>query len=146
MARIALTEQDQQSIAEILADVEMQASELLSEEEEETLEPADWDFFLLHVRQKVRSALEIGLIARAVGHAAHDRDLCDERGLDHFLRSKAWVHNFGVTQTADEYLLALSAKSGGRLVRCVDALVEIAQDRMFGTLDEEYQRLFPAGN
>lgn len=106
-----------------------------------TLKEEDWDFVVRYLETRLRSALEIGLIARNMCRVAYQRGLADERGLEHFLRSKAWVHNFGIPQTGDEYLQTLSAATGHRLVKTYDGLLEIAQDRMFGTIDEEYQRL-----
>lgn len=110
------------------------------------LNPADWEFLCEYVREKVASALMIGLLARSVAHTSQDHGLSDNRGADHFLRSKAWVHNFGVLQSGDEYFANLSGTCGNRLGKACDALVEIAQDRLFGTLDDEYQRLLSSGS
>ena len=109
------------------------------------LSAADWEFLCEYVREKVASALMIGLLARSAAAAAEESGVSDSRGADHFLRSKAWVHNFGVLQSGDEYFTNLSGACGNRLGKACDALVEIAQDRLFGTLDEEYQRLLASG-
>jgi hypothetical protein len=67
--------------------------------------------------------------------------LADEKGSEHFLRSKSWLHNFGVTQTTDEYFTALSLAHENKLHQALDALIMIAQDRLFDRVDEEYERL-----
>ncbi len=144
MAHIALTDEDRRVIAETLEELDPASHELLARFRD-ALSESDWTFTVGYVTGRIQSALEIGLIARAVATCAELSGMADERGKDHFLRSKAWLHNFGVPQTGDEYFFAVSAAAGGGLVRAHEALLELAQDRLFGTLDDEYERLFSAG-
>ncbi len=144
MAHIALSDEDRRVIAETLEELDPASHELLARFRE-VLNDSDWAFAVGYVTARIRGALEIGLIARAVVAAAERNGLADERGSDHFLRSKAWLHNFGVPQTGDEYFYAVSAAAGGGLVRAHEALLELAQDHLFGTFDDEYQRLFSTG-
>lgn len=128
---------------EILEELDPNGHELFAPHKA-LLSDADWAFICDYTRERMRSAIQIGAMARAFVETAQQLGATDDRGAQHFLRSKAWIHNFGVTASADEYFCALSAICGNRLGRASDALVEIAQDRMFETLDEEYQRLLAA--
>lgn len=143
MAQIALTEDEEARIESILDELDPLNHELVLPARD-PLSAEEWGFVVDHIRQKIRSALELGFMARALACTAERRGLSDDRGADHFLRSKAWVHNFGVAQTGDEYFCALSLKSGNRLLKAADALVEFAQDRVFDTFDDEYRRVFPS--
>lgn len=143
MARLELSPEEREMIETTIAALEPSRDSLM-ELDEMTLDEEERSFVEEHARRKIRSALEIGIMARTLAEQAIARDLCDDRGAEHFLRSKAWVHNFGVSETSDEYFYALSVRSGNRLTRALDALIEIAQDRVFGTVDEEFKRLFSA--
>jgi hypothetical protein len=140
MSTFSFSPQDLTQIEVILDEVDVASHELLR-----PVEPAvstnDWAFVIGYIEERLRAALEIGILARSFCTTAVERGYADERGVDHFLRSKAWLHNFGVTQRGDEHFYSLSAACEHRLVRALDALVEIVQDRMFSTLDDEYERL-----
>lgn len=140
MAEIRLTLRDGELIQATLDYLDIGSNELL-ESVRPSLTDADWEFVTTYIHQRVRSALQIEMMARAMARASIDLNLCDDAGADHFLRSKSWLHNYGVTQTADEYFTALSIRYEDRLNRALDAMVMIAQDRMFGSFDEEYERL-----
>lgn len=140
MADIILTAQDLEKLDESLLYLDPATHELTAPLADE-LAPGDWDFVVSYIRQRLRSAMEIELMARAFASSAVARDLCDQRGAEHFLRSKAWLHNFGIIQTSDEYFATLSAVHENRLTRALDALVLIAQDMLFDKIGEDYRRL-----
>ena len=144
MAEIVFSGEDLNRIEEAIADLDPKTHELIVIHEG-CFSEDDWAFILKYIEERLSAALKLGLMARCLGVAAEKADLADERGVQHFIGSKAWVHNFGIASTADEYFHALSTSAGGRLAKALDALVEIAQDRLFGTLDDEYQRLFTSG-
>ena len=144
MAEIVFTGEDLRLIETAVTDLDPSTHELIAIHQASFGED-DWDFVLRYIEERVSAALKLGIMARCLVMAAEDADLADERGVQHFLGSKAWVHNFGVANTADEYFQALSTAGGGRLSKALDALIEITQDRLFGTFDEEYQRLFSSG-
>lgn len=140
MADIVLTDEDLARLAECLAYLDPAGHELVAPLASE-LPPNDWDFVVSYMRRRLRSAMEIEMMARAFTTSATARDLCDGRGAEHFLRSKAWLHNFGIIQTSDEYFASLSAAHGNRLTRALDALILIAQDLLFDKIGEDYRRL-----
>lgn len=140
MADIVFSEQDLRQIEDTIRYLDPASHELVCALEPQ-LSGADWDFAVTYMRQRIRSALEIELMARAMADRCTRTNLCDKRGADHYLRSKSWTHNFGIIQTTDEYFAALSAAHDNKLTRALDALILIAQDLLFGSLDEEYERL-----
>ncbi|MFP5298404.1 MAG: hypothetical protein ACLGHL_05415 [Actinomycetota bacterium] len=140
MADIMLSPDDLVRLDESLAYLDPASHELVTPLREQ-LSPRDWEFVVSYIQQRLRSAMEIELMARAFASAAKARDLCDQRGADHFLRSKAWLHNFGIIQTSDEYFASLSATHDNRLTRALDALILIAQDLLFDKIEEDYRRL-----
>ena len=144
MAEIVFTGEDLRRIEDAVGDLDPSTHELIVIHEG-SFNQEDWNFVLRYIDERLSAALKLGLMARCLGRAAEEAELADERGVQHFLSSRAWVHNFGVASTADEYFQALSTSAGGRLSKALDALIEIAQDRLFGTLDEEYERLFTSG-
>jgi hypothetical protein len=144
MPQIVFSKEELLRVAAMVEDLDPAKHELF-DVHRPLLNAADWEFLCEYVREKIASALMIGLVARSVSRVAQEHGVADERGADHFLRSKAWVHNFGVLQSGDEYFANLSGACGNRLGKACDALVEIAQDRLFGTVDDEYQRLLASG-
>lgn len=140
MADFRFSKTDIANIEETIAYLDPASHELLSSMQG-SLSEADWEFAVTYIRQRVRSALEIEIMARAITDTAINRNLCDRRGAEHFLRSKSWLHNFGVIQTTDEYFAAISAGNDNRLTRALEAMILIAQDMLFDRLDEEYERL-----
>ena len=144
MAEIVFTGEDLRRIEEAVTDLDPSTHELIVIHEG-SFSQDDWTFILKYIDERLSASLKLGLMARCIGVAAEQADLADERGVQHFIDSRAWVHNFGVASTADEYFTALSTSAGGRLSKALEALIEIAQDRLFGTFDDEYQRLFSSG-
>jgi hypothetical protein len=140
VADFRFSKTDIASIEETIAYLDPASHELLSSLQA-SLSEADWEFAVTYIRQRVRSALEIEIMARALTDTAITRNLCDRRGAEHFQRSKTWLHNFGVIQTTDEYFAALSANHNNRPTLALEAMILIAQDMMFDRLDEEYERL-----
>ncbi len=140
MAEIVLARHDIAAIEAAIDDLDPSTHELLVSQRV-LLGESDWEFAVTYIRQRIRSALELEMMARCLADKAVALNLCDRRGAEHFLRSKSWTHNFSVSQTTDEYFAALSSAHEGRLGRALDALILIAKDQMFGTLDEEYERL-----
>lgn len=140
MAYIVLSEQDGIRVRQTLEYIDPGSHELLTACRPH-LSDDEWTFVIDYVQRRLRSAMEIEIMARGMAESAAARGLCDRRGAEHFLRSKAWIHNFGIIQTSDEDFAALSAANANRLTRAIDALILIAQDLLFDRIDEEYERL-----
>jgi hypothetical protein len=140
MAEIVLTPEDLDRIEEIIIYLDPATYEALGEVHP-PLSQSDREFVVTYMRRRIRSALEIELMARCVAGAARSRNLADDRGVDDFMRSQSWLHNFGVTQTADEYFTTLSIGHANRLTHALEAMILIAQDRLFDRVSEEYERL-----
>ncbi len=107
------------------------------------LSSEDWNFVQNYARAEMRGALEMGLLARSVAEVARQRGIGSEQGVSSFLDSTPWMRNFGVSDDADERFKMIADLESPLFV-AVDALLQLAQDRMFNTLDEEYARLLDA--
>jgi hypothetical protein len=103
----------------------------------------DWQFLVGYARREMRAALELGLLARATSQVATELGATDDAGARAYLGSIAWLRNFGRADDADERFLELCGEPGtdSPLFVAVESLLELAQDRMFGTIDEEYRAL-----
>jgi hypothetical protein len=108
------------------------------------LDEDDWRFVVDYARAEIRAALEIGLLARGMADAARRRGVANDDGVAAFMDSASWMRNFGVSDGADERFKRL-ADVESPLFFAVDSLLQLAQDRLFNTLDEEYLRLLDSG-
>jgi hypothetical protein len=142
MARMSFTDDELEAMRDALEDLDPTHHELTARYREQ-LRPQDWAFATDYMRERLRAALEIGIMTRALAALAVDREVADDRGVSHFLRSGAWLHNFGVPTTSDEYFWALSAGADKKLVTALEALIEIAQSRLFNTIEEGLRKLTP---
>jgi hypothetical protein len=139
MARVLISAGERGRIVAILRELDPETHDLTARFQEQ-LDPEDWAFVCDYTRAEIKGALEIGLMARAVAEAARRRGVSNEEGIGNFLDSIAWMRNFGVSDPHDERFKELCGIDTP-LFLAVDALLQMAQDRMFGTLDEEYARL-----
>lgn len=107
---------------------------------QDVLSEDDWNFVVTYARNEMRAALEIGMLTRAVAEAARDRAASNEEGVAAFFEAVSCMRNFGVSDRTDERFRNI-ADVDSPLFIAVDALLQMAQDRLFNTLDEEYVRL-----
>jgi hypothetical protein len=108
----------------------------------------EWKWVTRYLRRELRALLEIGVMLRAVTALAHERGHADRTAVRRLLRDNR-TRNFGLPDDADAYFNDLcmmceptSIDQGDpSLWRAGDALLELAADRMFDTLGEEYAEL-----
>ena len=108
----------------------------------------DWNFVRAYIRKELVSFLLLSTMARSLADVASERGLADADGVRDFLASRTWTRNFGVADEADESFLRIAAETGRpnpdsnyELAADADTLLEIAEERMIGTLDDEYAEL-----
>jgi hypothetical protein len=112
------------------------------------LDPDDWAFVRAYIRKELISFILLSTMARSMADVATDRGLADEDGVRDFLSSRTWTRNFGVADDADDRFLKIAARTGRpnseanyELAADADTLMEIAEERLLGTLDDEYAEL-----
>lgn len=142
MAKMILSGPERLRIAAILRELDPDSHELLAPFKE-NLSAADWNFVVEYARAEMRGALEMGLLARGLADTARMRGMANADGISSFLESTSWMRNFGMSDESDEHFKRLADVDTPMFV-AVDALLQMAQDRMFNTLDEEYARLLDA--
>lgn len=142
MPRLIYTGADKLRVDAIVAELDP-AGHDLTRPFREALSSEDWLFVVDYARTEIRAALEVGMLARTVAESARLRGSSNEQGIRTFLDSISWMRNFGVSDAADERFKEI-ADVDSPLFVAVDALLQLAQDRMFNTLDEEYVRLLEA--
>ena len=147
MARITLSAAERARINAILVELEPSCHDLTRRYASE-LAPHEWEFVLGYIRNELRSFLEIRTMARALADAARKRGLADDAGISDFLASRTWVRNFGVADDDDDRFMAIAASTGRPSPRAnydlstdADTLLEIAEERLLGTIDDEYIEL-----
>ncbi len=147
MARITFSAAERARIAAILVELEPAFHDLTRRYANE-LDPQEWEFVVGYIRNELRSFLEIRTMAGAFAEAARDGGLADERGIADFLASRSWVRNFGVADDDDDRFMAIAATTGRpnprvnyELSTDADTLLEIAEERLLGTIDDEYVEL-----
>jgi hypothetical protein len=108
----------------------------------------DWNFVRAYIRKELVSFLLLSTMARSLADVAAERGLADPEGVRDFLSSRTWTRNFGVADEADDSFLRIAAQTGRpspdsnyELAADADTLLEIAEERMIGTLDDEYAEL-----
>jgi hypothetical protein len=108
----------------------------------------DWAFVRAYIRKELISFLLLSTMARSIAEVASERGLADEEGVRDFLASRTWTRNFGVADEADDSFLRIAALTGRpspdanyELAADADTLLEIAEERLLGTLDDEYAEL-----
>jgi hypothetical protein len=139
MARIVLTPAEKAKILAVVRELDPATHELTTPFKV-LLSDSEWHFVVTYARNEIKGALEIGLLARAMAEAVRKRGSANEQGIATFLESTAWMRNFGVSDDDDERFKDLCGVDSP-LFLAVDALLQLAQDRMFDTIDEEYLRL-----
>jgi hypothetical protein len=107
----------------------------------------DWLFVRSYIRMELRAALQLGAMLRAVAKVALEQGLANEEAAKCFVQVNA-RRNFGLLDPAEVGFEVVSEvnECKDELRRAVLALAELANDRMFGTLDEEYAELLAKGN
>lgn len=141
MPQIEFTEAERTLVDAVLAELDPSSHEL-TRDFRNILAEEDWRFLVRYARREMRACLELGLLARSMADTARLRDLSNGDGAFAFLRSISWLRNFGMTDPDDERFLALAGEGPqAPIFLAVDALIEIAKDRIFDTVGDEYRQL-----
>jgi hypothetical protein len=107
----------------------------------------DWLFVRSYIRMELRAALQLGAMLRAVAKVAIDQGLANEEAAKCFVSVNA-RRNFGLLDPAEVGFEVVSEVNECKeeLRRAIVVLADLANDRMFGTLDEEYADLLAKGS
>jgi hypothetical protein len=107
----------------------------------------DWLFVRSYIRMELRAALQLGSMLRAVAKVAVEQGLANEEAARSFVQVNS-RRNFGLMDPAEVGFEVVSEvnKCKDELRRAILALADLANDRMFGTFDEEYERLLAKGS
>jgi hypothetical protein len=102
----------------------------------------DWLFVRSYIRMELRAALQLGAMLRAVGKVALEQGIANDEAVKTFVRVNA-RRNFGLLDPAQVGFEVVSEVNSCKdeLRRAIQALADLANDRMFGTIDEEYADL-----
>jgi hypothetical protein len=102
----------------------------------------DWLFVRSYIRMELRAALQLGAMLRAVTKVAIEQGLANEEAAKCFVQVNA-RRNFGLLDPAEVGFEVVSEVNECKeeLRRAIVVLADLANDRMFGTLDEEYADL-----
>jgi hypothetical protein len=107
----------------------------------------DWLFVRSYIRMELRAVLQLGAMLRAVAKVALEQGLANEEAAKCFVQVNA-RRNFGLLDPAEVGFEVVSEvnECKDELRQAILALGELANDRMFGTFDEEYAELIAKGS
>jgi len=141
MPDIIFTSQEQQHINTIIDELDPEDHELLRPYYD-MLPSDDWAFVCDYVRAKMRAVLETGMLIGSVVDKARASKLVDENAIrNNFVRA-VWNYNVSFQNTIEETFVDLAG--GNReapLCVAAEALVELAEDQMFGTFEDAHEQL-----
>jgi hypothetical protein len=102
----------------------------------------DWLFVRSYIRMELRATLQLGSMLRAVAKVALEQGLANDEAAKCFVQVNS-KRNFGLLDPAEVGFEVVSEvnECKDELRRAILALSDLANDRMFGTLDEEYAEL-----
>jgi hypothetical protein len=102
----------------------------------------DWLFIRSYIRMELRAALQLGVMLRAVGKVALEQGIANDEAIKTFVQVNA-RRNFGLLDPAQVgfEVVAEVNECKDELRRAILVLSDLANDRMFGTIDEEYAEL-----
>lgn len=147
VAQIVFSSDERERIAAILEELDPAEHEL-TRRYADRMSEQEWKWVTDYLRHELRALLEIGVMLRAVAHTARTRGHADRAAVKRLLRDNR-TRNFGLPDDADAYfndicmLCEPASLDDGEpgLWKAGDALLELAGDRMFDTLGEEYAEL-----
>ena len=103
----------------------------------------DWSFLHDFLRTEMRMVLEMGLMARSVAGLSSHAPLSVQMAAEELVRASRWASHGGCGMSAsEERLVEIAGEDPLSPLRlAIEALMELAEDRLFGTIDDEYVRL-----
>jgi hypothetical protein len=141
MAVVTFSNTEWVKVEEILVDLNPTIDEL-TKRFFGTFDKRDWLFIRSYIRMELRAALQLGAMLRAVAKVAVEQGLANDEAAKCFVQVNS-RRNFGLMDPAEVGFEVVSEvnECKDELRRAIAALAELANDRMFGTLDEEYAEL-----
>lgn len=146
MASVTISNAEWVKVEEILVDLNATIDEL-TKRYFGKFDKRDWLFVRSYIRMELRAALQLGAMLRAVAKVAVEQGLANDEAAKCFVQVNA-RRNFGLLDPAEVGFEVVSEVNECKeeLRRAVLALAELANDRMFGTLDDEYAELLAKGS
>jgi hypothetical protein len=141
MAEIVFTTHEQDRMNALLGELDPDGHELLRPFYD-FLPAEDWQFVCDYLRVKMRAVLETGLLLRSVANMASSSQLADDRAIrSNFVRT-LWNYDFSFQKAIEDTFVEVAGGSRQSAV-CVaaEAIIELAEDRMFGTFEDAHERL-----
>jgi hypothetical protein len=141
MAVVTFSNSEWVRVEEILVELNPTIDEL-TERYFGKFDKRDWLFIRSYIRMELRSAMQLGAMLRAVGKVALEQGLANEEAIKCFVQVNS-RRNFGLLDPAQVGFEVVSEVNDCKeeLRRAIQALSDLANDRMFGTIDEEYAEL-----
>lgn len=141
MPEIIFTSREKNQLDAVLAELDPASHDLLIDYND-TLSSEDWNFVCDYLRSKLRAVLEAGLLIGSVTDVARASKLVDEAAVRSNFVKALWNYNFSFSKAIEDTFLEIA---GGRrdapLCVAAEALIEIAEDRMFGTFEDAHEQL-----
>jgi hypothetical protein len=146
VASVTISNAEWVKVEEILVDLNATIDEL-TKRYFGKFDKRDWLFVRSYIRMELRAALQLGAMLRAVAKVAVEQGLANDEAAKCFVQVNA-RRNFGLLDPAEVGFEVVSEVNECKeeLRRAVLALAELANDRMFGTLDDEYAELLAKGS
>lgn len=141
MAVVSFSNVEWVRVEEILVELNPTIDEL-TEDYFGRFDKRDWLFIRSYIRMELRAALQLGVMLRAVGKVALEQGIANAEAIKTFVQVNA-RRNFGLLDPAQVgfEVVAEVNECKDELRRAILVLSDLANDRMFGTIDEEYAEL-----
>jgi hypothetical protein len=141
MAVVSFSNAEWVRVEEILVELNPTIDEL-TEDYFGRFDKRDWLFIRSYIRMELRAALQLGVMLRAVGKVALEQGIANAEAIKTFVQVNA-RRNFGLLDPAQVgfEVVAEVNECKDELRRAILVLSDLANDRMFGTIDEEYAEL-----
>jgi len=144
MPDIIFSAQERRRINTIIDELDPADHELLGPYYD-MLSSKDWEFVCDYIRAKMRAVLETGLLIASLAEKARVTRLVDDETIrNNFVRT-LWNYNFSFQQPIENTFVEVA---GGHreapLCLAAEALVEMAEDVMFGTFEDAHVHLLDA--
>jgi hypothetical protein len=92
----------------------------------------------------MRAVLEIGLLLRSVTNMASSSQLVDERAIrNNFVRT-LWNYDFSFRKAIEDTFVDVAGGREAAVCVAAEAIIESAEDRMFGTFEDAHEHLLDA--
>jgi len=146
MPKITFTAQERERVNAIIDELDPADHELLCPYYD-ALSADDWEFVCDYIRAKMRTVLETGLLVGSVVERTRINKLVDEETARHNFIQTLWNYNFSFQKRIEETFIEIAgAHKEAPLCLAAEALVELAEDLMFGTFEDAHEQLLDSRN